>query len=108
MKNTWTLLCLLSATLFSTAQVKIGNNPNTINANSIFEMESTNKGLLAPRVALVSVDSATPLTAPVPAGMLVYSTGGAVSNGFYFWNGSKWMAVITPVNVRSNHVIVKS
>ena len=100
-------LCLLASS-FSFAQVKIGDNPNTINTNSILEMESTNKGLLAPRVALNDLNSASPLTAPVPSGMIVYSSGGALPDGFYFWSSTKWLAVQTNANIRSNYVMVKS
>lgn len=92
----------------TSAQIKIGDNPNTINANSLVEMESTNKGLLAPRVALNDENSVSPLTGTVPAGMIVYSTGGAVTDGFYFWSGSKWLAVQSSANTRSNFVLVKS
>lgn len=105
------LICISSLLLFTlaiNAQVKIGNNPGTIDANSILEMESTNKGLLAPRVALNDQNSASPLTAPVPSGMIVYSSGGTLSDGFYFWNGTKWLAVQSSANVRSNYVLVKS
>jgi len=90
------------------AQVKIGNNPNTINANSLIELESTNKGLLAPRMALNSLISASPLTAPVPEGMLVYSIGGTLTDGLYEWNGSQWMRVLNSADGRANFVIVKS
>jgi hypothetical protein len=76
------------------AQVKIGNNPTTINANSLLELESTNKGLLPPRVILNSLNSVSPLTGTVPAGMLVYSSGGALADGYYFWDGTKWVAFI--------------
>lgn len=62
----------------------------TLDANSLLELESTNKGLLIPRMAINDVNQASPLTAPVPAGMLVYSTGGTVTDGFYYWNGSQW------------------
>lgn len=47
---------ILSLTVFSLAyfslkaQVKIGNNPNSINATSILELESTTKGLLITRM----------------------------------------------------------
>ena len=97
---------ILSFTLF--AQVKIGDNPNTINPNSLLEMESTNKGLLAPRVALNDVNSVSPLTAPVPAGMIVYNGSGTLPAGFYFWSGTKWLAVQTNANTRDNYVLVKS
>jgi hypothetical protein len=90
------------------AQVKIGDNPNTIDPNSLFELESSTKGLLAPRVVLNDLNSAAPLTLPVPEGMLVYSQGGTLSNGFYYWNGVKWLPVLNSQNVRDNYVLVKS
>jgi hypothetical protein len=77
------------------AQVKIGNNPTTIDPNSLLELESTNKGLLPPRVALNDLSAVTPLTGTVPAGMLVYSSGGAVADGYYYWNGGQWVPFIT-------------
>jgi len=77
------------------AQIKIGDNSTSINANSLFEMETTNMGLLPPRVALNSNTSAVPLTAPVPEGMTVYSIGGTLANGYYFWNGSRWIPLLT-------------
>src|SRR5688500_9799540 len=105
-------ISLVIATLFIacfvSAQVKIGDNPNTINPNSILEIESSNKGLLAPRVALNANNSPSPLTAPVPSGMIVYSSGGALADGFYFWNGSQWLAVQSSADTRSNYVLVKS
>jgi hypothetical protein len=91
-----TVIFFLSFANSSTfAQIKIGNNPNTINSNSILELESTNKGLLIPRVVLNSLSSVSPLTGTVPAGMLIYSSGGAVLDGFYFWNGTSWLSVLT-------------
>ncbi len=81
---------LLSLT-YAGAQVKIGDNPNTINSNSLLEMESTNKGFLPPRVALSSTNSISPLTGTVPSGMLVFSSGGSIMDGYYYWNGTQWM-----------------
>ena len=89
MRKLLTLIILLNVA-FVQAQVKIGDNPNTINANSLLEMESTNKGFLPPRVALSSLTSVSPLSGTVPAGMMVYSSGGSVADGFYFWDGTKW------------------
>jgi hypothetical protein len=86
---------LLFFALSTNAQVKIGNNPGTINANSLLEMESTNKGFLPPRVALNSTTSVSPLTGTVPSGMLVYSSGGTLTDGFYYWNGTAWRLIAT-------------
>src|SRR5688500_13435300 len=82
-------------TVCANAQVKIGDNPNTINANSLLELESTNKGFLPPRVALNSTVSVAPLTGAVTAGMMVYSTGGTLADGYYYWNGTSWRLVAT-------------
>lgn len=78
--------------LFS--QVKVGNNPNSINPNSVLEMESTNKGLLLPRLALNSTTSAAPLSSFV-SGMFVYNTStlNDISPGIYYSDGLKWIRV---------------
>ena len=88
-----------------TAQVKIGDNPNTINANSMLELESTNKGFLPPRVALNSLTSSAPLTAALAEGTIVYSSGGTLPNGYYYWNSSRWQMLSTS---RDNFVRVKT
>jgi hypothetical protein len=95
MKNCFALAVASLLTLYVNAQVKIGDNPNTINANSLLELESTNKGFLPPRVALNSTASVAPLTGAVTAGMLVYSTGGTLADGYYYWNGTAWRLVAT-------------
>ena len=82
------------------AQVKMGDNPTTLNANSLLELESTNKGLLLPRLALSAADLAAPLSAHVQ-GMVIYNTATAgsapneVVPGYYFNNGSSWQRVAT-------------
>lgn len=103
------IACLLfSAILTSHAQVKIGDNPNAINPNSLLELESSTKGFLGPRVALNNINSPSPLVAPVPEGMLVYSDGGTLPDCYYLWNGTMWLKVITSASGRSNHILVKS
>lgn len=84
------LLPLLMLAFLAQAQVKIGNNPGSINSNSMLEIESTNKGFLPPRVALNSLGSVSPLSGTVPAGMLVFSSGGLLTDGYYYWNGTEW------------------
>lgn len=75
----------------SYAQVKITDGVDlTMDPNSLLELESSTRGLLLPRISLNSLDQPDPLTAPVPAGMIVYSSGGLVTDGFYYWNGSVW------------------
>ncbi|PSL28070.1 tail fiber domain-containing protein [Dyadobacter jiangsuensis] len=90
-------LSLLASPLF--AQVKIGDNPTTINANSVLEVESTSKGLLLPRLPLTQTTNPAPLNAHV-AGMTVFNTATAndVVPGFYYNDGTKWVATAGETN----------
>lgn len=88
-------IALMLIAFTANAQIKIGNNPGTINSNSLLELESTNKGFLPPRVALNSTTSILPMTGTVPTGMLVYSSGGTLTDGFYYWNGTAWRLIAT-------------
>ena len=78
--------------LIASAQVKIGDNVDTMNASSILELESTTKGVLFPRVALTSTTAFAPLAAHV-AGMTVYNTAtaGDVTPGMYTNSGTAWV-----------------
>lgn len=94
MKNIF-LTVALTAGIMASAQVKIGDNVTTMNANSLLELESTNKGVLFPRVALTSTTSFAPLSAHVE-GMTVYNTATAsdVKPGLYSNNGTQWLRLV--------------
>ncbi|WP_430614926.1 hypothetical protein [Flavobacterium sp. JP2137] len=94
MKKVFTLVVSLLA-LNALAQVKVGNNPQTINPNALFEIEG-NKGLLLPRLALEKTTLSAPLTAHV-VGMTVYNTATVndVKPGFYYNDGVKWAKMVT-------------
>jgi hypothetical protein len=87
------------------AQVKIGDNPNSISPNSILELESASKGLLIPRVLLQATNNPAPLTVPIIAGTRVYNTAKTtvgdftVSPGEYYWDGNGWMRLVTSIPV---------
>lgn len=91
------LLLLIAANSFclvSTAQIKIGSNPTVLNPNAILEVESTNKGILLPRVALVAPSNPAPLSGFV-SGMFVYNTAAndSVAPGLYYSEGTKWQRI---------------
>jgi len=92
---------------YASAQVKIGDNPTVPHpsGSALLEMESTNKGLLLPRVALTTTTAFAPLSAHV-AGMTVYNTAtaGDVVPGFYYNDGTKWARL---GNVAEGGLIVK-
>jgi hypothetical protein len=66
-------------------------------ASAMLDIVSTDKGLLVPRFALSSIIVAAPVVAPAVS-LIVYNTATAgvapnnVLPGFYFWDGSKWVA----------------
>jgi hypothetical protein len=61
---------LLFATQQLRAQIKIGDNPKNIDPNVLFEMESTNKGMVLPRMTAVQRNA---IANPSPS-MLIYNT----------------------------------
>ncbi|MFK8045068.1 MAG: hypothetical protein AB8B72_06215 [Crocinitomicaceae bacterium] len=84
----------LLMTCTSYGQIKLGDNPTIINPNAILDVESTNKGILLPRLALTATTNATPLTSHVQ-GMIVYNTAtaGDVTPGYYYNNGTVWVRI---------------
>ena len=74
------------------AQIKIGDNPKSLNPDAMLEIESNNRGILFPRIALKSISSAAPLKR-FTAGMVVYNTSKSndLTPGLYYCDGTKWI-----------------
>ena len=76
------------------AQVAIGKVG--IDDGAIFQLESENKGLMIPNVALSSRNDIITVNPNRVEGMMVYNTTASgsgltsVSPGFYYWDGSEW------------------
>lgn len=107
-KNT-ILMLILSFILIEgvSAQTKIKDGTISSsplpNSDAILELESNNKGLLLPRVALESTGSPTPLAAHV-AGMTVYNTEDTfdVKPGVYYNDGTRWNALLSSKSSNSS------
>jgi uncharacterized protein (TIGR02145 family) len=85
-KTNKNLLLLLALGLFSqmaNGQVKIGDNPTTINSSAVLEIESTNKGLLPPRMTTTQRNA---ITSPA-IGLMIYNTTTNCTESF---NGTGW------------------
>jgi hypothetical protein len=66
------------------AQIKIGNNGTNISPASLLELESTDRGLLIPRMAnTTAIDALNP-----PEGMLIYRT--TAPAGLYVRKATQW------------------
>ncbi len=68
---------------FATAQVKIGDNPQTIDPASVLELESAERVLVITRVDSVQMSNITP-----SRGALVYNTS---ADCVFYYNGTDWI-----------------
>lgn len=97
------LVCLFIIQFAAKAQMKIGDNPTSINGASLLELETTDKGFVLPRVPLSDVNSSSPLSAVLLTGTVVYNTSSGTTGGsgvgIYLWNGSKWLFLSTGSSV---------
>ncbi|MFV0328915.1 MAG: hypothetical protein ACK5KL_03655 [Dysgonomonas sp.] len=77
--------------IYQMGSVAIGHN-GAVDPTAILNVQSANKGVLLPRVALKS--STDDVTIPTPTtGLLVYNTGAEstfTTVGYMFWDGSAW------------------
>lgn len=88
-----------------------GNNQPNIDANS------SNSGILVPRISLTgNLASPSPTTAP-QEGMLVYNIGAFQPHGFYFWTGAAWsslgvaissLSASSPLSISSNTIKINA
>lgn len=89
-------LCCLANILIS-QNVGINGTGAAPAASAMLDIVSTTQGLLVPRVSLTSANVAAPVTAPATS-LLVYNLATAgvspnnVTPGFYFWDGTMWVA----------------
>ncbi len=84
---------LLFNFLNSEAQTAISTTGAVPASGSMLDINSSNKGLLIPRVDLDDASTEAPVTSPA-TGLLIYNSGGDEPDGFYYWDG-KWIALTT-------------
>jgi hypothetical protein len=104
MKKVILVLAFFLVFLNGNAQTGIGTT--TPSPSAKLEVASSNQGFLPPRIALTATNAASPVTSPA-TGLLVYNTattGTAPNNvapGYYYWNGSAWVAVLSTITTSS-------
>jgi len=99
MKHILLLLITVGITNFiGNAQVGIGTP--VPDASAMLEINSADKGVLIPRVALQATNIQLPVTGVAATSLLVYNTATAgtdpfkVQPGFYYWTGASWYPVV--------------
>ena len=104
MKKVILVLTLFLVFLNGNAQTGIGTT--TPSPSAKLEVASSNQGFLPPRIALTATNAASPVTSPA-TGLLVYNTATAgtapnnVAPGYYYWNGSAWVAILSNITTSS-------
>ncbi|MCJ7935836.1 MAG: hypothetical protein MUW56_19965 [Chryseobacterium sp.] len=81
-------------TVFISAQIGIGTpNPDH---SAMLQIDSKDKGVLLPSIALASVTDSTTVQSPAD-GLIVWNNGngGLTETGFYYWYASKWNKLST-------------
>lgn len=85
------LLCLAPhLNLINAQNVGINTTGVAPDASSILDVSATDKGILIPRVNIIDLTTAAPITVPSNS-LLVYNTNITSGVGFYFWNGTEWI-----------------
>ncbi|MBL7746149.1 MAG: hypothetical protein JNM19_01870, partial [Chitinophagaceae bacterium] len=88
-----TMLAVICITVSTYAQVKVGDNPTSINASAVLEAESTTKGFLPPRMTKVQMNA---IAAPA-AGLIVYCTD-CNPVAHYSFDGISWNVLGSATN----------
>ena len=101
MKRVLFYACLLGGSYVANAQVGIGTPTPSVSA--MLDIESTDKGILIPRIALNDLtnyqlfNATTEASRPEVVGMLVFNTTvnetKGMKAGFHYWDGQKWQLI---------------
>ena len=100
------IVLLVFSLVFLSGKAQTGIGTTTPSPSAKLEVASTNQGFLPPRIALTTTNAASPVTSPA-TGLLVYNTattGTAPNNvapGYYYWNGTAWVAILGNVTTSS-------
>ena len=57
------------------------------------DVESSDKGMLVPRVNIADLNTIAPVTGGTTESLLVYNTNTTTGKGFYYWDGSQWVGL---------------
>ncbi|WES97320.1 hypothetical protein P2W68_21210 [Chryseobacterium arthrosphaerae] len=106
MKRNYILLLLIIAQIIH-AQVAIGKT--SVNGSAALEVsESTNKGVLLPRVDIIDIlNKTSPVNNPAE-GLVVYNKGNSISPGIYLWKNNKWTQLADTYNLVSYMILQRT
>ncbi len=88
-KALFVLVIAMSITSMAVPQVAINTTGANPHASAMLDVNSSDKGLLLPRVSIPNLSNASPVTSPA-TGLIVYNTNVATGPGIFLWDGSAW------------------
>jgi trimeric autotransporter adhesin len=95
-----TVIITVSCNAAQSQSIAINNDGSIPHPSAMLDIKNPNKGLLLPRVNLVSESDIT--TIPNPhISLLIYNTNNTLPDGegYYFWNGALWNKLATRSNL---------
>jgi len=82
---------IISTSIFS-QNVGVNGDGSSPDASAILDVKSSDKGVLVPRVDIIDLSTAAPVTTPTTS-LLVYNTNATTGPGFFYWDGAKWVSI---------------
>ena len=101
MKSIFIIVIFLICSITANSQVGIGTTMP--DASSMLDVTAIDKGLLIPRVSLLSASDVTTITTPTVS-LLVYNSGFS-PNGYYYFNGTIWVQLGVAASASSDWTI---
>lgn len=95
------LAVLVAGTNQVFAQIKIGDNPGTIDPNAVLELESTTKGFILPRMTAVQRNA---ISSPAQ-GMMVYDTDATCT---FIYRGAAWYSLCSVSDLTASNGVTRT
>src|SRR5690554_2880898 len=77
-----------------------GFGTNQPDRSAAVDIVSSKRGLLIPRISIEDLDQAAPVSNPATS-LFVYNTNTTSGEGFYYWDGSKWVRFTSSINEKN-------
>jgi trimeric autotransporter adhesin len=89
------LILLSFFVLISLKAQNVGIGTNNPNSSSMLEINSSNKGIIIPRINLLNETDVTTVATP-GVSLLLFNTNNALPDGqgYYYWNGTRWIKLL--------------
>ncbi|MDC7994529.1 hypothetical protein [Altibacter sp. HG106] len=88
-------LMFFSMLIFNMAHAQVGINTTSPAPGSMLDIETTDKGIVIPRVDIANLATIAPVTGGSTESLLVYNTNASTGPGFFYWDSTQWVPVGT-------------